>query len=215
MGILNEAIFKQRVPAPIFGHGVDKSFIAGMQNMERIDYLLKRDFDFDVFLETKNVNLQRGFVWNESQKQSYIIALLNNSPCGHLAVFKDIVEETSSLGPEKVIWKVIDGKQRLGAIIDFTKNEFPISLESENFFFKDFEESFKRRLLSKRLPINYVESNQTVLKKLYQKHNERLVLDWIKKYEVSDEALIQWFLQINFKGVPQLEADYDRIVRLL
>ena len=38
-------------------------------------FLKRYKVDFDVFLPTKNVNLQRGLVWNDLQKQELITSI--------------------------------------------------------------------------------------------------------------------------------------------
>lgn len=66
---------------------------------------------------------QRRSVWNKSFKQFFIDTILRNYPCP--PIFANM--EISATGA--TIYHVIDGKQRLLAILDFLEDKFPVSTE--------------------------------------------------------------------------------------
>lgn len=134
--------------------------------------------DFDVFLPTKGMNLQRELCWNLKQKQELILSILKENPIPKISimVYRD------GNGFTTTSLQVIDGKQRINAYIDFVNNKFP--LESGHYY-KDLGDDCKRCIL------------------LF-----RTTCDEASAYfgdRISDEDKIGWFEQINFAGIPQDE----------
>jgi uncharacterized protein with ParB-like and HNH nuclease domain len=72
--------------------------------------------DYDVYLPSIDMNLQRGYVWTLLQKQALIISMLKGIKMPHMVFVQK----------ENYILEVIDGKQRLSTMVDFCKNEFQI-----------------------------------------------------------------------------------------
>lgn len=83
----------------------------------------------------------------------------------------------------KIIYKVIDGKQRLSTIIAFYKNEFAIEHLGHAYFFKDLNEEAQREIafLSLSVDIGYEYPDELI----------------------SDADKIAWFELINFSGTAQ------------
>jgi hypothetical protein len=76
--------------------------------------ILKTKLDFDVYLPSKKMNLQRDFVWTLEQKHSLIDSIIvrrHIPPISVLLTYDDI-------------YQVIDGKQRLGTFIDYLSGKF-------------------------------------------------------------------------------------------
>lgn len=137
------------------------------------DKTLDYELDFDVYLPTKGMNLQRAFVWNLFQKQQLILSMLKGIQ----------IPLMTFINYEHKIFKVIDGKQRLNAMITFCKNEFPIKYNGNEYYFKDLDSWAKRE-------IEYVFIKADV----GYEYKEKLI---------SDDIKIQWFEMINFAGTPQ------------
>lgn len=136
--------------------------------------------DYDVYLPTKNKNLQRPFVWSLQQKQELIISVLKgiNIPPISVITYRDDIS-----GANTRIIKIIDGKQRLSTLISFYKNEFALSIDGDDYFFTDLE-----------------DKAQTIFHTFYVSVNR------VYEYPdamVSDDDKIAWFEMINFAGTQQ------------
>ena len=107
----------------------------------RISYFRTLNIDFKVFLKTKNIFLQRDFVWSLLQKQEIIYSILYNRHIPHLAIIATLNET----------WEIIDGKQRLSSIFEFIDNKFYIVLEGQPVFFNDLPEEYQRTIMHKTL----------------------------------------------------------------
>ena len=153
----------------------------------RNNYYEEGVVDYDVYLETKGMNLQRPFVWTISQKQELILSILRDNPIPKICLileYKNINDNNFS--PNKIM--VIDGTQRLNAYVEFMDNKYP--LESGHFY-KDLNEECKRILILFSTP-----SDQAAI-----------YFDDV----ISDDAKIAWFSQINFAGTPQ---DKEHLTKL-
>ena len=160
---------RKKLPFHI-NYGLSAFRIADVIGDKTLDY----ELDFDVFLPSKGINLQRPFVWTLLQKQQLIISLLKGLEIPSMAF----------IHYEHKIFKVIDGKQRLNAWITFVQNEFPIIYNDQEYYFKDLDDWARGELMfSKwvRADVGY-EYEDT---------------------PISDDLKIQWFEMINFAGTPQ------------
>lgn len=131
------------------------------------------ELDFDVYLPTKKMNLQRPLVWTDLQKQELVLSLLKGIEIPVMAM----------ISYDHKIMRIIDGKQRLSAWIGFAKNEFPINVNGELYFFNNLDEDSKWAVTrtSVRADVAYEYPNRPI----------------------SDEWKIKWFNLINFAGTPQ------------
>lgn len=104
-------------------------------------YLKEFQLDWDVFLPSKNMNLQRDFVWNLDQKRELIWSMIleRNIPTLSFIVTKNDT------------YQVIDGKQRLSTMLDFIDNKFTILIDDVEYFLKDlpidYQSFFKRFMI--------------------------------------------------------------------
>lgn len=137
------------------------------------------NIDFDVYLPTKGKNLQRGFVWTRDQKRELIWSVLMNRLIPRMAML-NIVSDKSDV---KGTYQVIDGKQRLSAMIDFYKNKFDLIIDHNPYYFKDLPEDYQRVISGFMFPY-------------YIAHE-----DYGNVF--TDEDKISWFKYINFAGTPQ------------
>ena len=147
----------------------------------RLDKLKNIKLDFDVYLKSYNKNLQRELVWNLMQKQQLVMSIFmdrfipNVSVCG-------IIDQNDL---DNDIYQVIDGKQRLTTMLDFIDNKFHISIDNEDFFFKDLPKEYKSKY--KFYPI--------IADIAYDGFNNK----------ITDDQKLEWFKRINFFGTVQDE----------
>jgi hypothetical protein len=76
--------------------------------------VLRKRWDFDVYLPTKGLNLQRPLVWTLDQKRSLIESVLIRRSIPSICVVQTF-DDT---------YQVIDGKQRLNAFIEYVQGGF-------------------------------------------------------------------------------------------
>lgn len=138
---------------------------------------------------------QRGSVWSVEQKRNLIKSILEGIPIG--AVFVNFRSEDRHVG-----W-VVDGKQRIEAIVGFMQDEFTIPTEW---------------LVDKDVPEGFDEPDI-----LFSQANPRFHRRFdmgsatVATYETTlpDEvAEAQLYLRINYGGVPQTQEDAIRASRV-
>ena len=137
-----------------------------------IKYFAKQSIDWDVYLPSKKMNLQRGFVWTIDQKREIIWSILIKRNIPRMAIICTIND----------VFEIIDGKQRLSAMIDFYNNEFTIISDGGEYYFKDLPSDHQKVIGGFYFPYYVVhEISQSI----------------------TDEDKISWFKFINFAGTPQ------------
>lgn len=141
-------------------------------------------FDYDVYLESEKRNLQRDLVWQLFQKQELIYSILEGKIIPPLSL---IFRRDRIIQNQPTHVKVIDGKQRLNAVLDFVNDKFPITKKDgyEEFYYSDLKES----------GICDIIDRFSFMAHLY---SEEVDTD---EYNLSDEQLISWFNYVNFMGV--------------
>ncbi len=77
-------------------------------------YVLDKKWDFDVYLPSRKMNLQRPLVWTLDQKRSLIESVLIRRSIPSICVVQTL-DDT---------YQVIDGKQRLNAFIEYVQGDF-------------------------------------------------------------------------------------------
>lgn len=151
------------------------------------------NYDFDVFLPKYGVNLQRPYVWELYQQKEFIISLLQEKPLDNIV----LIHHNSDRKRENTIVHVIDGKQRLMTIQKFGRNEFPITIDGRDYYFKDFDHDLQRFLESR---VNYMTGT------VYYSYDDT---------PLTDDMKIILFNFYNFAGTPQTEGHKKRLEGLL
>jgi hypothetical protein len=141
--------------------------------------------DYDVYLPTKNKNLQRGFVWSLEQKRELIWSILLERHIPTISVFSLEAKERDA--PYQEIVQVIDGKQRLSTMLDFYSEKFTIEIEGAEYAFSELPKEYQLAISNYSITLNVVYD-----------HPDR---------EITDEDKIAWFKRLNFSGTPQ-EAEH-------
>ena len=140
--------------------------------------------DFEVFLPTYGKNLQRPYVWTEIQEKELIDSII-------LGRSIPPIRYVSLINPEdekKDLIQIIDGKQRLTAMIKFAEDKFSIKIQDKEFFYSQLPDDFK----------NHIDNFYIVGEAMYQHYNSQ---DQI--IPITDDTKLKWFKLINFSGTPQ------------
>lgn len=140
-------------------------------------------FDFDVFLPSKNKNLQRDYCWTLDQKRELILSVIKGTDIQYFSVIVYTDERIPRKEPGHRIYKIIDGKQRLSTLLDFYNNKFSVILLGKEYLYTELSEDIKD--VFDWFDIHF---NQTY------EYYDRII---------SDDDKIAWFEQINFAGTPQ------------
>lgn len=157
--------------------GISSSTIADFADEKYGDKI-----DFEVFLPTKGKNLQRNFVWTLAQKQELVLSLLKDMKLPSISVIISRDTTVTRQGPQT--YKIIDGKQRLSTLISFYRNEFPLEIEGEKYFYEDLDESVQ----------HVIRSYEFTQDRVYEYYPDAMI---------SDDDKIKWFELINFAGTEQ------------
>lgn len=150
-----------------------------------LKYFKESKIDWEVYLPTKDKNLQRAFVWTLEQQRELIWSVLIGRHIPHCALISAIDKNDSN----KELFLVIDGKQRLRTLIGFTQNLFTLLIDGNEYLFS-------------QLPYDYQQAIDLFYFRYYVVHEE---LD----KRITDEQKINWFKFLNYAGTPQ-DAEHLR-----
>lgn len=137
------------------------------------------ELDFDVYLPTKNKNLQRNLVWTLEQKRQLIWSILKDMHIPKLTV----ITRRRWKGNNVNLVQVIDGKQRVNAVMSFIKKEFALIHNGNEYFIDDLDEILLGQIMSYSFKADE-----------YYEYPDDLF---------TDEEKIYLFEFVNFFGTPQ------------
>ncbi len=113
---------------------------------------------------------QRRSLWSDEKKSFLIDSIIKNYPMPPIFLHQKINDDTG-----KTLYDVIDGKQRLTAIVDFIQNKIPITDDEDEdpsvdnpiagCFFRDFDggelSDYKSRFWRYIIPVEYVDTGDS------------------------------------------------------
>jgi hypothetical protein len=140
----------------------------------------------ELFLDAQ---YQREYVWGKEQQQALMQSIFNGVPLGGIAVV---------INPDSVeqYCEVVDGKQRLTTILKFVNNEFAyIGPQGKSAYFRDLDFTSQRLFKTVHLPEH----------QLLRKDGG----------EVSLAQKLEYFMRINFGGIPQDELHRQKVIKML
>lgn len=120
---------------------------------------------------TVNKDYQRKLVWKISHKINFIDTILNNYP------FPEVYIAPSSLDPEKILLKdeIVDGQQRLTAIVDYIEDKdiFSTSKKLPIKKFSELNTDEKKAFLNYEVSIRYLkDATPAQIKEIFQRINK-------------------------------------------
>lgn len=145
----------------------------------QIKYFKSKNIDWNVYLPTKNCDLQREFCWNLQQKREIIWSILMGRHIPHMSIINTINVNDEN----NDIYLIIDGKQRLSSIFDFIDNKFTLEIDGVEYLFSELPDEYQRCII-------YYHFRYYVINEQYGK-------------PITDNQKIAWFKHINFAGTEQ------------
>lgn len=150
------------------------------------------NFNPYVIINDKKIYYQRPFCWSLEDKQKLIESIYEDNNCGNIVLrersWKTLEDLTSNGENELAFWDVVDGKQRLDALISFINDGF-----------KDFHDNFYSDLSE------YAQ----------RKFRNSSAFGFVKLDEnVTDEDTIKIFLHVNCSGKQMPEEHLNKIKNL-
>lgn len=145
------------------------------------DQIIEANFNPYIFKDNKKYYYQRDYVWSLEQKQCLIDSIYNNIEIGKFVVRArsyDWVEKQWETTKEIVGYKeIVDGKQRLNALITFISGQFA---DSYGNYFSDLSTRAQNKFMN-YMNFAFCELEETA----------------------TDNDVIDTFLAINHLGAPQ------------
>ena len=80
-----------------------------------------------------NRKYQRKLVWSLEEKRLFIDSIINNYPTPSIIVSE--YEDKNTVGKVTDYYEIIDGLQRLNAIVSFVNNDFGVVIDGQEYFF--------------------------------------------------------------------------------
>lgn len=128
-----------------------------------------------------NPEFQRGHVWTEQQQIDYVEFKLKGGEGSDILFFNCIGWMSSFKGP----FVLVDGKQRLEAVLKFLRNELPVF---GGYYLEEFEDSMHSTEPCFIFCVNDLPNMQLVL---------------------------LWYLELNSGGTPHTKEELDKVRNML
>lgn len=121
-------------------------------NNSSVESLLHKHLGFGVDF---NPDYQRGFVWEDSDKELLLDSIFMGADIGKFVFRRCSDEEWLESG---ICYEIIDGKQRMLTLLDYYENRFPY----RGFYYNDLSMRDRRRF--KDTPVSIAEVNNVTKK---------------------------------------------------
>ena len=147
-------------------------------------------WDFDVYLPSRGFNLQRPKCWTLGQKQELVMSVFYDRPIPGISLVRSY-KSTPGFGVKhETTMEVIDGKQRISALLDFWDNLFPVRIGLDLFFRFQLHESLQRAIHDFSFSAQVISSTNG---------------------SFTDDDKIEWFYRLNFAGTEQDKMHLERL----
>lgn len=156
----------------------NKKFYLGSVYNQPIESVLHRHYYWGVDM---NPAYQRGNVWNLEDKVALIDSIFNDIEIGRIVLMKRPYSDE-----RKETYEIIDGKQRLTALIEFFEDRF----------------EYKGLKYSQLHPHD-------------QNHFDQKQLALIEAPEMSEEQILEYFIRVNTSGRPINPEHLDKVKNMI
>ena len=128
-------------------------------------------------------DFQRGHVWTEDQQRAYVEFCLMGGRGSKTLLFNSVNFNRGSAEPEVI--ELVDGKQRLTAVLRFLHNELPVF---GGHYYRDYTDRLDTFDATFHFMINDLPTREAVLK---------------------------WYLELNDGGTPHTKEEIDKVKKML
>lgn len=133
---------------------------------------------------------QRDFCWGLEEKQNLIESIYNNISIGRVIIrergYKWVKDQVANGNPDVAFKDIVDGKQRINAILEFLMDKWP---DKNGYYYSEFSDYAVHKFLDHQL-LGYASLDENA----------------------SDKNVIDCFLRTNFAGVP-MSTDHLEFVK--
>lgn len=151
------------------------------------------NFNPFVVINDKKIHYQRPFCWTLKDKQKLIESIYEGVHCGNIVMRErswNWLNDLISQGEKDVaFWDIVDGKQRLDALISFINDEFT---DMYGNYYSDLS-NFAQRRFKKSLSLSLVLLGE----------------------DMTDEDVINIFLHVNCSGKQMPEEHLNKIKEMI
>lgn len=155
-------------------------------DLESVGYMQRQidnnqiTIDYNVYLSSVGINLQRPLCWSLTQKQQLILSVLKGVYIPPISIIQTMYYNREETNQPTTLY-IVDGKQRLSTIFAYLNNEFAIEdLKGELVYFKDLD-----------------SKAQIVISRFHFHAN--IYYEWSDK-KLTDLQKFEWFNLLNFSG---------------
>ncbi len=153
---------------------------------------------------------QRRSVWTLKDRKFFLDSIFRNYPCPAVFLHKE-----ADLDAGKMIYRVVDGKQRIESIVLFTQNSFAIDsgygdprLGGKKWQTIENEQDLKERFLNYEVPIQYIESDDKLfINEVFDRLNR--TSRKLERQELRHAKYDGWFISLA-----ETEAEKEEWERL-
>lgn len=128
-----------------------------------LKFFIKNKIDWEVYLPTKGIYLQRNFVWTLDQKREIIWSILMRRNIPRMAIMC-AADDT---------YLIIDGKQRLSSMFGFFNNDFTLLIDDKEYYFNELPIDYQKVIAMYSLSFYIVYENSEEL-------TDQDKIDWFK-----------------------------------
>ena len=121
---------------------INKDIFINFQNTT-IESLISKYYNFGINLDPE---YQRGYVWDDKDRENLIDSIFNNIKIGEFALNHLSDKEWEEKG---FSYEIVDGKQRLSTLIAFYENRFPY----KGYYFNDLSNADRYTFLDKIISV--------------------------------------------------------------
>lgn len=132
-----------------------------------------------------DADYQREYIWGEEEQQAFLNTAASGFPLGHVAIAKT----PDWCEKEGAFLEVVDGKQRLTTLKLFITNAIPFYIDGVAVYWRDLSRPEQLAFEKTSLPA--------------------VTLD-----DATRSDLLNYFIAVNFTGVPQSEDHKQHVLKL-
>ncbi len=157
----------------------NKDVMFNYSNTHLLSILMKQYKEFGGI--DLNPEYQRDHVWDLENKIKLIDSIFNNVDIGKFLLISRTFENGKQSGN---FYEVVDGKQRITALLEFYENRF----QYNGYYYKDLCNEDQRHFTNYTVGVMMLDEKQ-----------------------INEELILKYFLMVNIGGIPQDEGHIKKV----